>query len=109
MLTQLLQWLKRFLKRPVDSQQTRYLKTVTDQQVVLPPELTNADLELLFTQLLEGVHQGRGQQWAMKYLQRMEDRITVERWIDWLLIFGEKLLLHLHQIHQLATRMVQLG
>nr|WP_309232587.1 tetratricopeptide repeat protein [Cylindrospermum sp. FACHB-282] len=77
--------------------------------VETPPELTNADLELLFTQLLEGVHQARGQQWALKYLQRMENRITVERWLDWLLMFGEKLLASPAPNHQLATRMVQLG
>lgn len=73
------------------------------------PELTNADLELMFTQLLEGVHQGREKPWALKYLQRMENRITNDRWLDWLLIFGEKLLNSPAPNHQLATRMVQLG
>ncbi|MBH8565152.1 CHAT domain-containing protein [Nostoc sp. CENA67] len=109
MLTQLVQWLKTFSKRPVGSQQTRDLRTVKDQQVVEPPQLSNADLELLFNQLLEGVHQGRGQQWAINYLQRMEDRISLERWIDWLLSFGEKLLLSPAPNHQLAMQMVQLG
>ncbi|MFM7368123.1 MAG: hypothetical protein ACKO2Z_10040, partial [Sphaerospermopsis kisseleviana] len=73
------------------------------------PELTNADLEVLFNELLEGVHQARGQQWALKYLQRMEPRITVERWIDWLLIFAEKLLSSPAPNSKIATRMVQLG
>lgn len=77
--------------------------------VVPPPELTNADLEFLFSQLLEGVHQARGQQWALKYLERMENRIPVERWIDWLLNFGERLLTSPAPNIELAERMVQLG
>lgn len=110
MLRWLSQCVNRFLKHPFDSQQTHSLNAAGVYEVVeAPPELTNADLELLFTQLLEGVHQARGQQWALKYLQRMENRITVERWIDWLLMFGEKLLASPAPNHQLATRMVQLG
>ncbi|MEA5504917.1 tetratricopeptide repeat protein [Halotia wernerae UHCC 0503] len=109
-LTQLLQWLKTFLNSPVGSQQTRVIKTARGQKVgESPPQLTNADLELLFNELLEGVYQGREQQWAIKYLERMEERINVERWIDWLLIFGEKLLTSPAPNHQLARRMVQLG
>ncbi|MCC5634790.1 tetratricopeptide repeat protein [Nostoc sp. CHAB 5844] len=108
MLTQLWQWLKTQSNQPTGSKQT--LKTVREQEMVEPPpELTNADLELLFTQLLEGVHQGRGQQWAIKYLQRMEDRISTQRWIDWLLNFGERLLISSAPNQQLAAQMVQLG
>ncbi len=109
MLTQLWQWLKTHSNQPTSSKQT--LKTVSEQEMVEPPpELTNADLELLFTQLLEGVHQGRGQQWAIKYLQRMEDRISTERWIDWLLIYGERLLISPGPPNQqLASQMIQLG
>ncbi|NJR72930.1 MAG: hypothetical protein HC773_03015, partial [Scytonema sp. CRU_2_7] len=77
--------------------------------MVPPPELTNADLEFLFTQLLEGVHQARGQGWAIKYLQRMEHRISNERWINWLLDFGERLLTSPAPNNQLAEQMVQLG
>jgi CHAT domain-containing protein/Flp pilus assembly protein TadD len=80
-----------------------------EQKVAPPPELTNADLEFLFTQLLEGVYQARGQGWALKYLQRMENRISNERWIDWLLDFGERLLTSPAPNNQLAERMVQLG
>ncbi len=80
------------------------------QEVVQPlPELTNADLEFLFTQLLEGVHQARGQHWARKYLERMENRISDQRWINWLLDFGERLLMSPAPNNQLAMQMVQLG
>ena len=110
MLTQLLQWLNKFSKYPVGDKQSSSLKAARGLEVAQqPPELTNGDLEVLFTQLLAGVQQGRGQQWAIDYLQRMEDRISVERWIDWLLIFGEKLLLSPAPNHRLATQMMQLG
>ncbi len=106
----LLQWLNRFLQYPfgslgISDPRTSQGKLVADQ----PPELTNADLELLFNELLEGVHQARGEQWALKYLQRMEPRITIDRWIDWLLIFGDKLLASPAPNLQLAKRMVKLG
>jgi tetratricopeptide (TPR) repeat protein len=106
----LLQWLNKFLQYPfgslgISDPQASQSNLVEDN----PPELTNADLELLFNELLEGVHQARGQQWALKYLQRMEPRITVDRWIDWLLIFGDKLLASPAPNLQLAKRMVQLG
>ncbi|BAT52027.1 TPR repeat protein [Nostoc sp. NIES-3756] len=109
MLTRLFQWLKTFDKHPVDNPQTDYFKGVNKQVAEEPPVLTNADLELLFTQLLQGVEQGRGQQWAVKFLQRMEDRISVERWIDWLLLFGERLLISPAPNHDLGRQMVQLG
>ncbi|HYW22108.1 MAG TPA: tetratricopeptide repeat protein [Nodularia sp. (in: cyanobacteria)] len=109
MLTQLLQWFNKFSTHPVGNQSSS-LKAARGLEVAPPPpELTNADLEVLFTQLLGGVQQGRGQQWAIQYLERMENRISVERWIDWLLIFGEKLLLSPAPNHQLATQMMQLG
>lgn len=106
----LLQWLNRFLQYPfgslgISDSRASQGNLVADQ----PPELTNADLESLFNELLEGVHQARGQQWALKYLQRMEPRITVDRWIDWLLVFGDKLLASPAPNLQLAKRMVKLG
>ncbi|MBU7581704.1 MAG: tetratricopeptide repeat protein [Nostoc sp. TH1S01] len=109
MLTQLWQWLKTHSNQPTGSKQT--LKTIREQEMVEPPpELTNGDLELLFTQLLEGVHQGRGQQWAIRYLQRMEGRISTARWIDWLLSYGERLLISpAPPNQQLASQMIQLG
>jgi CHAT domain-containing protein/tetratricopeptide (TPR) repeat protein len=109
MLTRLFQWLKTFDKHPSDNSQTDDFKGVNKQVADEPPALTNADLELLFTQLLQGVEQGRGEQWAIKFLQRMEDRISVDRWIDWLLLFGEKLLMSPAPNHYLGRQMVQLG
>ncbi|OUL29612.1 hypothetical protein BV372_23005 [Nostoc sp. T09] len=110
MLRRLFQLLKKLFQHPFSSQKARSLNAARRYGVVnSPPELTNADLELLFTQLLEGVQQARGRQWALKYLQRMENRIPDERWIDWLLNFGERLLSSPAPNHQLAARMIQLG
>ncbi|MBD6618510.1 tetratricopeptide repeat protein [Komarekiella sp. 'clone 1'] len=110
MLRRLLHWLNRYWKRPFGSKQTRSLKGARRHKLVRSlPELTNADLEQLFAQLLEGVHQERGQQWVLSYLRRLENRVPAERWIDWLQMFGETLLNSSTPNHQLATRMVQLG
>ncbi|MEH2142578.1 CHAT domain-containing protein [Nostoc sp.] len=110
MLRRISQSLKRFLKRLIKSKQTSSLKRGRRHNLVeILPELTNADLEQLFIQLLEGVHQARGQQWALRYLQRVENRISAERWIDWLVMFGESLLASPTSNPLLATQMVQLG
>ncbi|MEH1785798.1 MAG: tetratricopeptide repeat protein [Nostoc sp.] len=110
MLRRISQSLKRFLKRLIASKQTTSLKGVRGRNLVgILPELTNADLEQLFIQLLEGVHQARGRQWALRYLQRIENRIPAERWIDWLVMFGESLLASPTPNPLLATQMVQLG
>ncbi|CEJ44858.1 TPR repeat-containing protein [Umezakia ovalisporum] len=110
MLTQLLQWLNKFSNHLVGNQQSRFFKAARESEVTKPPpELTNADLELLYTQLLAGVQQGRGKQWAIQYLERMEDRISVERWIGWLLIFSEKLFLSPSSHERLAGQMMRLG
>ncbi|MBG1265838.1 CHAT domain-containing protein [Nostoc sp. WHI] len=110
MLRRISQSLKRFLKRLIESKQTSSLKGARGRNLVeVLPELTNADLEQLFIQLLEGVHQARGRQWALRYLQRIENRIPAERWIDWLVIFGDRLLASPTPNPLLATQMVQLG
>ncbi|MEH2112816.1 CHAT domain-containing protein [Nostoc sp.] len=110
MLRRISQSLKRFLKRLIASKQTTSLKGVRGRNLVgILPELTNADLEQLFIQLLEGVHQARGRQWALRYLQRLENRVPAERWIDWLVMFGESLLASPTPNPLLAIQMVRLG
>ncbi|MCC5648308.1 tetratricopeptide repeat protein [Nostoc sp. XA013] len=110
MLRRISQSLKRFLKRLLESKQGNSLKGTRGHNLVeVLPELTNADLEQLFIQLLEGVHQARGRQWALRFLQRIENRVPLERWIDWLVMFGESLLASPTSDPLLATKMVQLG
>ncbi|MDJ0796906.1 MAG: tetratricopeptide repeat protein [Calothrix sp. MO_167.B12] len=109
MLKQLLQWLQRFFKW-LSGGKWISSRHVTEKKLLAPPpELSNSDLEFLFTQLLEGVYQARGQEWALKYLQRMEDRIDDQRWLEWLSSFGDRLLASPAPNSELASRLVDLG
>ncbi|PMB10900.1 hypothetical protein CEN40_12255 [Fischerella thermalis CCMEE 5205] len=108
MLKRLILWLKRFFQRLFGNQKvpTTFAGNHPKEP---PPPLTDTDLEFLFTELLEGVHQARGQQWALKWLHNIEHRVPTERWIEWLHGFGEKLLASPTPNNELAARMVQLG
>lgn len=108
MLRRLVQWLKRFFQRLFGRRQTSSKIAEGVPKEVAPP-LTDTDLEFLFTELLEGVHQARGQAWALKWLQNIEHRISTERWIQWLQRFGERLLASPTPNNELAARLVQLG
>jgi hypothetical protein len=109
MLRRLVQWLKSFFQRLFGGKKqtaVRTSPTVTKQPA---PPLGDTDLEFLFTELLEGVHQARGEAWAVKWLQNIEHRVTTAQWVDWLKRFGEKLLASSSPNNELAARLVQLG
>lgn len=108
MLNRLLHWLKRFFQRLFGKKQTSS-SSVADVQFEPAPPLTDTDLEFLFSELLEGVHQARGQAWALKWLDNIEHRISTQRWLEWLQRFGEKLLASPAPNNELASRMVDLG
>ncbi|AFY31879.1 hypothetical protein [Calothrix sp. PCC 7507] len=108
MFRRLVQWLKSFFQRlfggkPNASQVKR------DVQREPAPPLSDTDLEFLFNELLEGVHQVRGQAWAQKWLHNIEHRISTERWVEWLRRLGERLLASPAPNNELAARLVQLG
>jgi hypothetical protein len=75
---------------------------------VVPP-LTDTDLEFLFTELLAGVHQVKGQTWAQKWLHNLEHRVSTQQWLEWLNRFGDRLLASSKPHNELAARLVQLG
>lgn len=111
MLRRLIQWLKNFFqglfgKKPNRSQARETRKVVSTEPA---PPLSDTDLEFLFNELLEGVHQARGQAWAIKWLHNIEHRIPTERWIEWLRLLGERLLASPTPNNELAARLVQLG
>jgi hypothetical protein len=108
MLNRLLHWLKRFFQRLFGKKQTSSSSVAGVQKEPAPP-LTDTDLEFLFSELLEGVHQARGQAWALKWLDNIEHRISTQRWLEWLQRFGEKLLASAAPNNELASRMVDLG
>ncbi|WGV28701.1 hypothetical protein [Halotia branconii] len=108
MLRRLVQWFKRFFQRLFGGQQTDS-KTKDNVPKEPAPPLTDTDLEFLFTELLEGVHQARGQAWAQKWLHNIEHRVSSDRWIEWLQRFGERLIASPTPNNELAARLVQLG
>ncbi|MBE9210189.1 hypothetical protein IQ244_27575 [Nostoc sp. LEGE 06077] len=108
MLKRLFQWLKNLFQSLFGRKSTPKKAEVNVQQESAPP-LSDTDLEFLFTELLEGVNQARGQAWALKWLHNIEHRVSSERWIEWLRRFGERLLAAPTPNNELAARLVQLG
>ena len=109
MLRRLVQRFIKFIRGIFGGKQTPSMKEKGMQVVRELPELTNSDLEFLFTQLLEGVHQARGQHWALRWLQNIEHRVSLKRWLEWLGHFGNKVLASSAPNYELASRMVELG
>jgi hypothetical protein len=108
MLRRLIGWLKRFFQSLFGENKTP-VKSGRGVEKQPPPPLTDTDLEFLFNELLEGVHQVRGQAWAQKWLHNIEHRVPTDRWLEWLRRFGVKLLASTSPNNELAARMVQLG
>jgi hypothetical protein len=108
MLRRLVQWIKRLFQNLFGRKQTRSKARVDVQKEPAPP-LTDTDLEFLFNELLQGVHQARGQAWALKWLDNIEHRIPTERWVEWLRRFGDRLVASPTPNNEIAARLVQLG
>jgi len=108
MFRRLVQWLKKLFQRLFGKKKTASKARVNVQKEPAPP-LTDTDLEFLFNELLQGVHQVRGQAWALKWLHNIEHRISTERWVEWLQRFGERLLASPTPNNEIAARLVQLG
>lgn len=112
MLKQLVQWFKKFFQRLFGKKQqstsNRPLSSHSSPSSP-PPPLNDTDLEFLFAELLEGVHQARGEAWAQKWLDNIEHRVPQQRWVEWLRKFGDKLLAAPTPNNELASRLVRLG
>jgi hypothetical protein len=108
MLKRLIQWLKKLFQGLFGGKPSRS-SVRRDVPKEPAPQLSDTDLEFLFNELLEGVHQARGQAWAVKWLHNIEHRISTERWIEWLRHLGERLLASPTPNNELAARLVQLG
>ncbi len=107
MLRRFIQWLKNLLQRLFGKASALTNEDTVPKQPA--PPLTDTDLEFLFTELLEGVHQARGRDWVQKWLSNVEHRISPERWLEWLQRFGERLLALKTPNNELASRLVALG
>ncbi|MEA5627409.1 hypothetical protein VB740_31385 [Nostoc sp. UHCC 0251] len=108
MLKRLFQWLKKLFQSLFGGKQTASKSRGNLQKQPAPP-LSDTDLEFLFNELLEGVHQARGEEWARKWLHNIEHRIPTERWVEWLKRFGDRLLASSTPHNEIAARLVQLG
>ncbi|MBD0300814.1 MAG: hypothetical protein ICV85_01170 [Tolypothrix sp. T3-bin4] len=108
MLKRLFQWLKKLFQSLFGGKQTTSKSRGNLQKQPAPP-LSDTDLEFLFNELLEGVHQARGEEWARKWLHNIEHRIPTERWVEWLKRFGDRLLASSTPNNEIAARLVQLG
>ncbi len=108
MLRRLIQWLKKFFQGLFGTTQQNPSHK-SNSPTSPPPPLNDTDLEFLFTELLEGVHQARGQSWVQKWLENIEHRVSEQRWVEWLQKFGDKLLAAPTPNNELASRLVQLG
>ncbi len=108
MLKRLFQWLKKLFQSLFGGKQTASKYRGNVQKEPAPP-LSDTDLEFLFNELLQGVHQARGEAWARKWLHNIEHRIPTERWVDWLGRFGDRLLASATPNNEIAARLVQLG
>ncbi|WP_189523368.1 hypothetical protein [Nostoc sp. PA-18-2419] len=108
MLKRLVQWLKKLFQSLFGGKQTAS-KVRGNVQKEPAPLLSDTDLEFLFNELLQGVHQARGEAWARKWLDNIEHRIPSERWVEWLRRFGERLLASPTPNNEMAARLVELG
>ncbi|MBS9385055.1 MAG: hypothetical protein HEQ24_12815 [Dolichospermum sp. BR01] len=108
MFKRLIQWLKKFFRHLFGGKQNLTPSREQVPKAVVPP-LTDTDLEFLFTELLEGVHQVKGQTWAQKWLNNLEHRVSTQQWLEWLNRFGDRLLASSKPHNELAARLVQLG
>ena len=108
MLKRLIQWIKNFFQR-LFGKQKKSSQIEGNIPSQTPPPLNDTDLELLFTELLEGIHQARGHSWALKWLQNLDHRVSQEAWLEWLEGFRDRLMASSTPNNELAARMVELG
>lgn len=73
------------------------------------PVVKDGDLEFLFYQLLEGVANGWQESRIEQFFEKLEPRISLETWLDWLQRYRNQLIKSSHGHSQLAVRMIRLG
>ncbi|KAB8331725.1 tetratricopeptide repeat protein [Scytonema tolypothrichoides VB-61278] len=105
MLRRIWQWLKRFFQRLFGS---KHPSPQLRRHTVEPPkQLTNAEYEALFLELLAGVNSG----WSRGRVKGFLDanKITQAGLVEWLRRFGERLLVSSAENRELGFRMVRLS
>lgn len=84
-------------------------KKTASKKINYESELKDKDLQFLFIQLLEGVVNGWQQHRIEQFFKKLEHRITIDEWLQWLERFEEKIMLSAAPNYQLAARMIILG
>ncbi|MEH2247557.1 hypothetical protein [Nostoc sp.] len=105
MLKRLWRWLKRSFQRLFGKKQTPPLEK--QRRVESPKQLTDAEYESLFLQLLAEVNDGLSRGGAKGFLAAK--RINEANLVEWLRGFGERLLALATPNDELAKRIVRLG
>ncbi|MHC5862362.1 tetratricopeptide repeat protein, partial [Nostoc sp.] len=105
MLKRLWRWLKKSFQRLFDNKQTPPLRE--HRKVEPPKQLTDAEHESLFLQLLTEINDGLSRGGAKGFLAA--NRINEAHLVEWLRGFGERLLASATPNDELARRMVRLG
>ncbi|MEH1798287.1 MAG: tetratricopeptide repeat protein [Nostoc sp.] len=105
MLKRLWRWLNKFFQRLFGNKQTPPLRE--HRKVEPPKQLTDAEYESLFLQLLAEVNDGLSRGGAKDFLAA--NRINEAKLVEWLGGFGERLLASATPNDELARRMVRLG
>ena len=73
------------------------------------PQIKDTDLEFLFHQLLEGVVNGWQENRIAQFLQKLEPKIPLEKWLEWLQSYRTRLLSSPSPHTQLVVKMQILG
>ncbi len=71
--------------------------------------IKDQDLAFLFNQLLEGVVNGWQENRIEQFFEKLEPRINIETWLEWLQKYRNQLLSSSAPNYQLAARMIILG
>ncbi len=71
-------------------------------------KIEDKDLEFLFNQLLEGVVNGWQSDRIRQFFEKLEHRITIDDWLNWLNQLDQKIMSSSTPNYQLAARMILL-
>ena len=102
----LTRWLRRWFDRKPPRGQSFRPNGGSDRKTT---PFEDADYEMLFFQILEGVHRGWTEPDVMKYIAETGDRAPLSEWIAWLRRFGDRLSDRTASQEELARRLLKLG
>lgn len=72
-------------------------------------KFTDQDLEFLFNQLLEGVVNGWQSHRILQFFEKLEYRVTIDEWLEWLKRFETNMMSSYGNNERLASKMIIFG